>query len=289
MYSMNMTFNPNSMALYGAHAPAASLQTYIDWVNRVPMLTAEEEQQLATQLKTEQDLGAARRLVMAHLRFVVRIARGYNGYGLSQADLIQEGNIGLMKAVKRFDPSVGVRLASFAVHWIKAEMHEFIIRNWRIVKIATTKAQRKLFFKMRSLSQRLGWSTAEDIRYVAETLSVPESEVRHMELRMSSPDTSFDAPTLQDDHSTYTPEDYLAAPHANPALEVERNEHSSHQQQALQNAIADLDARSQIILRKRWLQDSKATLQELSEQFGVSVERVRQIEKQAMKKIKSML
>ena len=283
--------NHNMPVLYGSKTPAASLQAYIDWVNRVPMLSLEEEQSFAKKLQEEQDLGAARQLIMAHLRFVVRIARGYNGYGLSQADLIQEGNIGLMKAVKRFDPSMGVRLASFAVHWIKAEMHEFIIRNWRIVKIATTKAQRKLFFKLRSLSNRMGWNTPEDVRYVAQTLDVSEKDVRHMENRMNAPDTSFDAPVGQTQgESSYAPADYLpASQQHDPAYQLESGDMQQQQDQQLHLAMTQLDERSQDIIKQRWLQEKKATLHDLAAQYDISAERVRQLESAAFKKVKACI
>jgi RNA polymerase sigma-32 factor len=287
---MDITMNHNMPVLYGSKTPAASLQAYIDWVNRVPMLSLEEEQSLAKKLQEEQDLGAARQLIMAHLRFVVRIARGYNGYGLSQADLIQEGNIGLMKAVKRFDPSMGVRLASFAVHWIKAEMHEFIIRNWRIVKIATTKAQRKLFFKLRSLSNRMGWNTPEDVRYVAQTLNVSEKDVRHMENRMNAPDTSFDTPVGQTQGECYAPADYLAASQQHdPAYQLESGDMQQQQDQQLHLAMTQLDERSQNIIKQRWLQEKKATLHDLAAQYNISAERVRQLEKAAFKKVKACI
>ena len=283
--------NHNMPVLYGSKTPAASLQAYIDWVNRVPMLSLEEEQSFAKKLQEEQDLGAARQLIMAHLRFVVRIARGYNGYGLSQADLIQEGNIGLMKAVKRFDPSMGVRLASFAVHWIKAEMHEFIIRNWRIVKIATTKAQRKLFFKLRSLSNRMGWNTPEDVRYVAQTLNVSEKDVRHMENRMNAPDTSFDAPVGQTQgESSYAPADYLpASQQHDPAYQLESGDMQQQQDKQLHLAMTQLDERSQDIIKQRWLQEKKSTLHDLAAQYNISAERVRQLESAAFKKVKACI
>lgn len=288
---MDAALNQHALTLAPGKSPAASLQAYIDWAHQIPMLSEEEEIRLAERLHANQELAAARQLILAHLRFVVRIARGFNGYGLSQADLIQEGNIGLMKAVKRFDPSHGVRLASFAVHWIKAEMHEFIIRNWRIVKIATTKAQRKLFFKMRSLGNRLGWNTPDDIRYVAETLDVSEADVRHMELRMNAPDTSFDAPVgALEDGQHYAPEDYLKDHQSHEPEWLTLQQDCQHwENKQLQNALQQLDERSQDIIHKRWLQTPKATLHDLASHYDVSAERVRQLEAQAIKKIKEAI
>lgn len=280
------------LQLFHTTAPVGNLEAYIYQVNRVPMLSLEEEQDLALRFHDGNDLEAARKLVMAHLRFVVRVASGYAGYGLSQADLIQEGNVGLMKAVKRFDPSMGVRLVSFAVHWIKAEMHEFIIRNWRVVKIATTKAQRKLFFKLRSAKKRLGWFSQEEIANVAETLNVPAAEVERMEARLNAYDVAFDGYDDDDDGgqgSFVAPVHYLEDKSANPAQLVEAADWSSQGMENLATALETLDNRSQIIVRARWLNEKKATLQILATEFSVSQERIRQLEKNAMLKLRTAL
>lgn len=268
--------------------PLGSLETYICRVNQIPMLTAEQEQFLAKKFREENDLGSARELVMSHLRFVVKIARGYLGYGLPLGDLIQEGNVGLMKAVKRFDPSVGVRLVSFAVHWIKAEMHEYVLRNWRIVKVATTKAQRKCFFKLRNAKKRLGWSTPEEVTAIANDLGVPEAEVMRMEARLNAHDVTFDhTPELDnDDHHHYSPSDYLHDDTYAPAAQIEKMLTTNDEQQKLLVAFQHLDDRSQDILRARWLSDEKATLHTLADKYQVSAERIRQLEKNAMNKIK---
>lgn len=267
-----------------------SLEAYISSVNRIPMLTAEEEHNLAVRLTEEDDLEAARQLIMSHLRFVVHVARSYSGYGLPQADLIQEGNIGLMKAVRRFDPSVGVRLVSFAVHWIKAEIHEYVLKNWRTVKIATTKAQRKLFFNLRKMKKRLGWFTQEEVNNVAETLGVSTSEVMEMEARMSAHDQAFELSSDDDDAregSTYSPAQYLEDKRSDLAEEVEQEQYQAHTQQRLLSAIKTLDERSQDIVRARWLdEENKTTLQELADKYQVSAERVRQLEANAMKKLR---
>ena len=267
-----------------------SLEAYISSVNRIPMLTAEEEHNLAVRLTEEDDLEAARQLIMSHLRFVVHVARSYSGYGLPQADLIQEGNIGLMKAVRRFDPSVGVRLVSFAVHWIKAEIHEYVLKNWRTVKIATTKAQRKLFFNLRKMKKRLGWFTQEEVNNVAETLGVSTSEVMEMEARMSAHDQAFELSSDDDDAregSTYSPAQYLEDKRSDLAEEVEQEQYQAYTQQRLLSAINTLDERSQDIVRARWLDDdNKTTLQELADKYAVSAERVRQLEANAMKKLR---
>ncbi|RUO63040.1 RNA polymerase sigma factor RpoH [Pseudidiomarina insulisalsae] len=267
-----------------------SLEAYIQSVNRIPMLTAEKEHELAVRLTEENDLEAARELIMSHLRFVVHVARSYSGYGLPQADLIQEGNIGLMKAVRRFDPSVGVRLVSFAVHWIKAEIHEYVLKNWRLVKIATTKAQRKLFFNLRKMKKRLGWFTQEEVNTVAETLGVSTDEVMEMEARMSAHDQAFELSSDDDDareNSTYSPAQYLEDKRSDLAEEVEQEEWQAHTQQRLFSAIKTLDERSQDIVRARWLdEDNKSTLQELADKYQVSAERVRQLEANAMKKLR---
>lgn len=270
--------------------PIGSLESYIHWVNRIPMLNAEEEQQLARRFREQGDLEAARQLVLSNLRFVVRVAKGYMGYGLPQADLIQEGNIGLMKAVKRFDPSVGVRLISFAVHWIKAEIHEFVLRNWRIVKIATTKAQRKLFFNLRKASKRFTWFTDKEVKNVANDLNVSPREVRTMEARLNSVDESFDGPVYSDDDFSYSaPANYLEDNRTDPARMLEEQNFSENREENLKSALATLDERGRDILNQRWLADKKATLHELAAKYNVSAERIRQLEKQAMNKLKSYL
>ncbi len=255
------------------------------------MLTAAEEKQLAERLVQDEDLQAAQKLIMSHLRFVVHIAKGYAGYGLPQADLIQEGNIGLMKAVKRFDPTVGVRLVSFAVHWIKAEIHEFVLKNWRIVKVATTKAQRKLFFNLRKSKKRLGWFNREEIKTVAETLGVSEREVVEMESRMSNSDMAFDLSNDDDDNATtsFAPVQYLEDHSSDVADTVEQQQWDNHANQKLAAALRTLDERSQDIINSRWLLDSKQTLQDLADKYSVSAERVRQLEKNAMKKLQAAM
>ena len=270
--------------------PGANLAAYVQAVSGIPVLSAEREQTLAERLHYEADVQAARELVMSHLRFVVHIARSYSGYGLAESDLIQEGNVGLMKAVKRFDPSKGVRLVSFAVHWIKAEIHEFILRNWRIVKVATTKAQRKLFFNLRSAKKSLAWLSADEAQAVADDLGVDVREVQRMEGRLSSRDMAFDAPQDSDDDEAWqAPQHYLEDHSADPALEVENSDWEQDSQTRLHAAIADLDERSRDILSRRWLTDSKATLHQLAAEYGVSAERIRQLESAAMKKIRSAL
>jgi RNA polymerase sigma-32 factor len=265
-----------------------SLDAYIGAVHRIPVLSAEEEHELAVRYRDEEDLEAARKLVMSHLRFVVHVARGYNGYGLQMGDLIQEGNIGLMKAVKRFDPDQGVRLVSFAVHWIRAEMHEFILRNWRIVKVATTKAQRKLFFNLRKSKKRLGWLNAEEVRTVAKDLGVPEATVREMESRLSGRDIGFDAPADEDDDAPPAPVAYLEDHGADPYLSVAEADEEADHLDTLERALDKLDERTQDIIRRRWLAEDKATLQELADDYGVSAERIRQLESNAMKKMRTV-
>ena len=250
------------------------------------MLSAEEEHQLAVQLQEQGDLDSAQKLVLSHLRFVVHIARGYSGYGLPQADLIQEGNIGLMKAVKRFDPSVGVRLVSFAVYWIRAEIHEFILRNWRIVKVATTKAQRKLFFNLRSSKTRLGWFNQDEVEGVARDLGVSPQDVLEMESRMSGQDITFDAPDDDDDGYTASPVNYLEDVSHEPSRVIEANDWEAHNQQQLSTALTKLDDRSRDIIQQRWLTDDKATLHQLADKYQVSAERIRQLENNAIKKLK---
>jgi RNA polymerase sigma-32 factor len=267
--------------------PSGSLETYIQGVNRIPMVTAEEERELAVRYRDENDLEAARKLVLAHLRFVVKVARGYNGYGLPLGDLIQEGNIGLMKAVKRFDPTMGVRLVSFAVHWIRAEIHEFILKNWKIVKVATTKAQRKLFFNLRSAKKRLGWLNQQEINEVAEDLGVRSEDVIEMEKRMSSIDASFDGPMDNDDGDRiYAPSAYLEDKRLDPEATLAEEQEYDLNQERLMYAIEALDERSRDIISKRWLAENKATLHQLAAQYNVSAERIRQIENNAMKKLR---
>ncbi len=267
---------------------ADSLESYIQTVNSYPMLTAEKEKALAEALYFDGDLDSAKSLVMSHLRFVVHVARGYSGYGLPMADLIQEGNIGLMKAVKRFNPEVGVRLVSFAVHWIKAEIHEYVLRNWRIVKVATTKAQRKLFFNLRKAKKRLGWFNNAEVNMVAEQLGVDPSDVREMESRLAAQDATFESPLEDDDreHAAIAPVLYLEDHSSNLAQSIEDHNWENHANARLARAMATLDARSQHIVQARWLNDEKATLQDLAEHYGVSAERIRQLEKNAMKKLK---
>jgi RNA polymerase sigma-32 factor len=281
-----------NLKLYEASVPLGSLEAYIHWANQVPLLSVEEEQELATDWQKNQNLEAARKMIMAHLRFVIRIARGYAGYGLPQADLIQEGNIGLMKAVKRFDPTMGVRLVSFAVHWIKAEIHEFIIRNWRIVKIATTKAQRKAFFNLRKMRRRLGWATQEELVAVAADLGVEPSVIREMEMRMDSYDVAFDMSDDDDEGdslSSYAPVNYLEDKRYDPAITVEADNSSHNGQQQLTYALAKLDDRSQDILQQRWLAEKKATLHDLASKYKVSAERIRQLEQLALAKLKQLM
>lgn len=275
-----------------ALAPIENLSSYTQVVHNTPLLTAEEEYDLATRLQNEGDLDAAQRLVLSHLRFVNRIAKGYSGYGLPVADLVQEGNIGLMKAVKRFDPEKGVRLVSFAVHWIRAEIHEYVIRNWRIVKIATTKAQRKLFFNLRSAKKRLGWLNQEEVEAVAEDLGVTPENVMEMERRLASPDASFDLPSDTDeDETSFSPAGYLTGPEdSDPSLQLEHIDYATHQEQKLATALATLDDRSRDIVSQRWLNDGgKSTLHTLAAQYQVSAERIRQIENNAMKKLKGFM
>lgn len=263
-----------------------SLDAYIAAVHRIPVLTQEEEQALSRRYLAEDDLAAARKLVVSHLRFVVHVARGYSGYGLQLADLIQEGNIGLMKAVKRFDPDQGVRLVSFAVHWIRAEMHEFILKNWRIVKVATTKAQRKLFFNLRKSKKRLGWMNAAEVSAVAKDLGVPEATVREMESRLSGRDIGFEAPADADDDARPAPEAFLIDDGADPYQNVADEDQAENQLSSLAEALNQLDTRSRRIIQRRWLDESKATLQELADEYGVSAERIRQVEANAMKKMR---
>ena len=267
-----------------------SLDAYIGAVHQIPVLTVDEEQALARRYRDGEDLDAARELVHSHLRFVVHVARGYNGYGLQLGDLIQEGNIGLMKAVKRFDPDVGVRLVSFAVHWIRAEMHEFILKNWRIVKVATTKAQRKLFFNLRKSKTRLGWMNDAEVTAVAADLNVSKREVLEMESRLSGRDIGFDAPAGDDDdHSPPAPGAYLMTQDEDPSQAYERADSEGNKLELLREGMAGLDKRSRDIVVRRWLGDeNKVTLQELADEYGVSAERIRQIEANALKKMKTL-
>jgi len=266
--------------------PGANLNAYIQGTATVPILTIEEERSLGEALYYEEDLDAARRLVMAHLRFVVHIARSYSGYGLPLADLIQEGNVGLMKAVRRFNPEKGVRVVSFAVHWIKAEIHEFILRNWRIVKIATTKSQRKLFFNLRSAKKQLQWLTADEAKAVADDLGVEIKDVMEMEMRLTARDSAFDAPADDDDNASYAPVFFLEDKGADPAQLAENDDYEGDNNLRLAEAVKTLDERSQSILQRRWLDDKKATLHQLADEYGVSAERIRQLEKNAMKKVR---
>lgn len=287
-----MSSSTTALALRPAALPvpmAGSLDSYIHSVSRIPVLEAQEERELAHRLRDEGDLAAAQNLVVSNLRFVVHIARGYMGYGLQLADLIQEGNVGLMKAVKRFDPTVGVRLISFAVHWIKAEIHEFVLKNWRIVKIATTKAQRKLFFNLRSAKQRLGWMNSAEVEAVARDLNVKPEEVLQMEGRLGGADVSFSATQSDDDESSYVPEDYLAV--EDPSIKrIEDADWHEQRENTMREVITQLDARSRDILMRRWLAEGeKAGLQELGDEYGVSAERIRQIESAAMKKIRKAI
>ena len=277
----------NSLQVFDPTTPGQDLTAYIASVNSIAMLTPEQELGLAKKYYYVDNVDAARQLVLSHLRFVVHMSKTFSGYGLSQADLIQEGNVGLMKAVKRFNPEVGVRLVSFAVHWIKAEMHEYILRNWRIVKIATTKAQRKLFFNLRSSKKRLGWLNNEEAEAMAQDLGVDAKVVRQMEGRMASYDTAFDADSDSDDEATYkAPAFYLEDQASDLATNVEEDELEEITNSSLHSAMSELDDRSKDILNSRWLSENKATLHELANRYGISAERIRQLEKNAMNKIK---
>ena len=269
--------------------PLGSLDAYLDRVSRIPVLSREEEHALALRFRNDNDLDAARELVLAHLRFVVHIARGYGGYGLPVGDLVQEGNVGLMKAVKRFDPTLNVRLVSFAVHWIRAEIHEYVLRNWRLVKIATTKAQRKLFFNLRRMKKNLTWLSVDETRTVARELGVTTTEVTEMEQRLAARDMSFDPTPESDEEEVYSPASFLPSPDADPAESVEADEWESDSSDRLQSAMARLDDRSRDILQKRWMTDDKATLHELADKYGVSAERIRQIESNALGKLRGLM
>ncbi|MGC2033451.1 MAG: RNA polymerase sigma factor RpoH [Steroidobacteraceae bacterium] len=269
--------------------PVGSLDSYIDRVSQIPVLSKEDEVALAVRFRSEADLDAARQLVLSHLRFVVHIARGYLGYGLPMGDLVQEGNVGLMKAVKRFDPAVGVRLVSFAVHWIRAEIHEYVLRNWRLVKVATTKSQRKLFFNLRKMKKNLAWLSEAETAAVARELGVEISDVREMEQRLSARDMSFDPTPESDEEETYSPAMYLPASNADPALEVENEEWEEDSTERLELALEKLDERSRSILKRRWMTEDKATLHELADEYGISAERVRQVESNAINKLKGLM
>lgn len=282
----------NKLVIASNHLPQASgsLDQYIQNAQAMPMLTEEEEREYGQRLQEHGDLEAAQKLVMSHLRFVIRIARGYQGYGLPLADLIQEGNVGLMKAVKRFSPEHNVRLVSFAVHWIRAEIHEYVLKNWRIVKVATTKAQRKLFFNLRSAKKRLGWFSREEVEGVAEDLGVKPETVLEMESRLSNYDMAFDASSDDDDDAMLAPSTYLAAPTSDPAQQLESDDWTGQRVEALQQSLEVLDDRSRDILMSRWMdEDNKATLHELAARYNVSAERIRQLEKNAMKKMRNVL
>ena len=276
----------NSLPTLGA---IGSLDAYVSAVHQIPVLSLEEEQALAKSFRGENDLDAAKKLVMSHLRFVVHVARSYNGYGLQVGDLIQEGNIGLMKAVKRFDPEVGVRLVSFAVHWIRAEMHEFILRNWRIVKVATTKAQRKLFFNLRKSKKRLGWMNSTEVQAVAKDLGVTVADVLEMESRLSGHDMAFDAPQDADEDDKPSPGAYLVDNASDPYQTLEASNQEDSDLGSLKRGLSKLDPRSRDIIQRRWLRDGeKSTLQELADEYGVSAERIRQVEVNAMKKMRTL-
>jgi len=269
--------------------PLGSLDAYLERVSRIAVLSREEERALAERFRSAGDLAAARQLVLSHLRFVVHIARGYSGYGLPIGDLIQEGNVGLMKAVKRFDPTLNVRLVSFAVHWIRAEIHEYVLRNWRLVKIATTKAQRKLFFNLRRLKKNLAWLSAEETAAVARDLGVSVAEVTEMEKRLAARDLSFDPAPDADDEEAYSPAAYLPAPDADPAAQVEDAESADDSTDRLHGALSGLDERSRDIVQRRWMSEDKATLHQLADKYGVSAERIRQIESSALGKLRGLM
>lgn len=277
-----------SLQVFNINLPISSQEAYISYTQQIPLLSEAEEFDLAKNLQENNDLASAKGLILPHLRYVVRVAKGYMGYGLPLADLIQEGNIGLMKAVRRFDPQKGVRLVSFAVHWIKAEIHEYILRNWRIVKIATTKSQRKLFFNLRNMKKRLGWFTTEEINAVAKDLGVKPETVREMEMRLSNTDASFDGSedSHDEDNLPFIPAGFLEDHRYNPAQQNENSNWSDESNSSLYEAMEQLDARSQDILQARWLSDKKVTLEHLADKYNISAERVRQLEKMAMEKLR---
>lgn len=279
-----------ALQAYEWMAPGANLAAYMQGVNSIAVLSVEQERSLAEDLYYREDLDAARRLVLSHLRFVVHIARSYNGYGLPLGDLIQEGNVGLMKAVKRYNPEKGVRLVSFAVHWIKAEIHEYVLRNWRIVKVATTKAQRKLFFNLRSAKRRLAWLTNNEAEAIAQDLGVDVKQVLEMEQRLSARDTAFDVPEDSDEDSSYqAPALYLEDRRADPAWQLEQSDSEEDNHGRMVKALDELDDRSRDIINSRWLMDDKATLHDLADKYGISAERVRQLEQNAMKKVRATM
>jgi RNA polymerase sigma-32 factor len=284
-----MTIPIKNLQTMELHLPVSSnsLEAYLHHINQIPMLSAEEEHELALRLAKDGDLLAAKRMIMAHLRYVARVAKGYLGYGLPLADLIQEGNIGLMKAVRRFNPQIGVRLVTFAMHWIKAEIHEYILRNWRIVKVATTKAQRKLFFNLRSLKKRLGWMSSQEVNEVAKDLGVKPETVREMEARMAASDASFDMTSDDAEEEHFAPAGFLEDHRYNPAAQLENANWSEQAADTIHKAMAQLDERSQDIIRTRWLDENKLTLHELADKYHVSAERIRQLEKNAMEKLKA--
>ena len=282
----NLTINHRNLVLNG---PVGSLDAYVSAVNAVPVLNREEEQELARQFREDDNLDAARRLVMSQLRFVVHIARGYKGYGLPLNDLVQEGNIGLMKAVKRFDPEVGVRLVSFAVHWIRAEIHEYVLKNWRLVKIATTKAQRKLFFNLRKSKKYLGWLSKDETEAIANDLGVSAREVTEMEKRLAGQDMAFDPAPSDDEEMAYAPAHYLPSSTPDPAELIETDDWQRQASGQLHNALQNLDERSRQILQARWLAEKKTTLQDLAKRYEVSAERIRQIEQRAIKLLRAEL
>ena len=289
MTSLALTQRYSDLAVAG---PIGSLDAYLERVSRVPVLSREDERALAERFRNEGDVDAARALVLSHLRFVVHIARGYTGYGLPVGDLVQEGNVGLMKAVKRFDPTLGVRLVSFAVHWIRAEIHEYVLRNWRLVKVATTKAQRKLFFNLRRMKKNLAWLSAEETATVARELGVEPAEVTEMERRLAARDVAFDPlPLDSEEDEIHTPASYLPAPDADPATQVENDEWEDESHAAVARALQALDARSRDILESRWMagDSAKATLHDLAAKYGVSAERIRQLEANAIKKLRGLM
>lgn len=277
-----------SLQAFDPRLPIGSLEAYLHYVNQIPMLTAEQEHDLAVRLQKDNDITAAKQLILSHLRYVARVSKGYLGYGLPLADLIQEGNIGLMKAVRRFNPDMGVRMVTFAMHWIKAEIHEYILRNWRIVKVATTKAQRKLFFNLRSMKKRLGWMTTQEVEDIAKDLGVKPATVREMEMRLSASDTAFDGYDDDDEHS-FSPAAYLEDHRDNPALTMEKADWADQSNDRMYQALEHLDERSQDIIRARWLDDEKLTLQDLANKYKISAERVRQLEQNAMKKLRAAI
>ena len=287
MSTYSLAPRPTDLMLAG---PLGSFEAYAERISRIPVLTREQEAALFERLQTNQDLDAARTLVMSHLRFVLHVARGYIGYGLPLGDLVQEGNVGLMKAVKRFNPEQGVRLVSFAVHWIRAEIHDYVLRNWRLVKIATTKSQRKLFFNLRRMKKNLAWLSADETQAVARDLGVSVAEVTEMEQRLSARDLSFDpTPESGDEDESYGPALFLPAPDADPAVSTENTQWDEDVTRRLADAMAALDARSQDIVRRRWMAEDKATLHELAAEYDISAERVRQIEVAAMKRLKKLM